>query len=88
MLEESEVIRIIFFLPKMLLELNDIVHGLDDTLACWKGGPLVTLIPFIASLDIFRCCAKCIDTKELMRYVICFCIKIDPWEIQLDKRIL
>jgi hypothetical protein len=75
MLEKSEVIRVIFFLPKVLLEFSGIMHRLDDILACWKDGSLVALIPFIASLDIFWCCAKSIDTKELMRYVICLCIR-------------
>jgi hypothetical protein len=75
MLEESEEIGVIFFLPKVLLEFSDIMHRLDDILTGWKDGSLVTFIPLIASLDILWRCAKSIDTKELMRYVICLRIR-------------
>lgn len=79
MLEESEEIGVIFFFPKVLLEFSDIMHRLNDILTGWKDGSLVTFIPFIASLDILWRCAKSIDTKELMRYVICLRIRHSSW---------
>jgi hypothetical protein len=60
-----------FFFPSVLLEFSGIMHGLDDIFARWKGGSLICLIPLIRSLDILWCCAKSVDTKDLMGYVIC-----------------
>lgn len=68
-----------FFLPKALLEFSDVMHRLDDILVRWKGGSLICLIPFIASLDILWRCTKRIDTKELMRYMICLYIRDSSW---------